>query len=596
MPRMAAEGGFSGVFWLSGVDQPPPTASTHPFSTEDQCAQAHCTTTAPRRLQGSWYEAGPLGVALYGEIYNAAELSRHLGLAPDEPLGQVLLTAWKRWSAGVLTRLNGVFALALRNGNEWLLYRDPSGLRNLYVYTGCPGQVAFATHLDTLFSLPGTERRLASRSVHEYLRCLDIAAPNTLFEDVHAVEAGQCLQGSASSGLAATWPVANTALAAPESFAQAVEMLDCSLQHSVERRLVDSARPAAFLSGGIDSALLCALASRARPDTTAVTVGFEGIAYDETPVAQRIAAHLGMAHEVLRFDRQAYLAAFERLVASLEQPMADPATLATLLVFEHCKSHYDTVIDGTGADEAIGAMPARHVRLAVAYASRVPTGLRRHLTRWLSATPGLSAYTPILDFEHPADTLMRWHGFTRAEIERLCGESVSFAHTTFYRTFQRFPRGAHYDRYSALLNAMPSDRLNQAMLISGMTVRFPFLDVETGGFIRQLRTDYRHLPAAPKRILRTLLARYVPQQIWQAPKHGFNFPLQAFLMADDAGLVRRHLDAGRWRASRLLSPALVQDCAQRFIAGDQRLTFRVWALVVLGAWLEKHRELHRTDA
>lgn len=533
---------------------------------------------------------------MYGEIYNAAELSRRLGLAPDTPLSQVLLTAWQRWSADVLTRLNGVFALALRNGNEWLLYRDPSGLRNLYVYTGRPGQVAFATHLDTLLSLPGTERRLASRSVHEYLRCLDIAAPNTLFEDVHAVEAGQCLRGTANSGLAATWPAADATLAAPDGFAQAVEMLDCSLQHSVERRLVDSTRPAAFLSGGIDSALLCALASRARPDTTAVTVGFEGIAYDEAPVAQRVAAHLGMAHEVLRFDRQAYLAAFDRLVGSLEQPMADPATLATLLVFEHCKGQYDTVIDGTGADEAIGAMPARHIRLAVGYASRVPTGWRRQLTRWLSAAPGLSAYTPIIDFEHPADTLMRWHGFTRTEIERLCGESVSFAHTKFYRTFQRFSRSAHYERYSALLNAMPSDRLNQAMLISGMNVRFPFCDAETDVFIRQLRTDYRHLPAAPKRILSALLARYVPQQIWQAPKHGFNFPLQAFLLADDAWLVRRHLDAGRWRASRLLSPELVQDCARRFIAGDQRLTFRIWALVVLGAWLEKHHEVHRPDA
>jgi asparagine synthase (glutamine-hydrolysing) len=452
--------------------------------------------------------------------------------------------------------------------------------------------VACATDLGSLLGLPGVPRRLARRSLHEYLRFLDIAAPNTWFEDVRALEAGLAAHWPADGGDAHAWPAPDGAATAPASFDEAVERLDTLLQRSVRTRLADAARPAAFLSGGVDSALLCALAARQRGDTTAVTVGFEGAAYDEAPVARRIARHLGLAHEVLRFGRADYLAALERYSLGAEQPMADPAVLATVLAFEHCHSRHDIALDGTGADEAVGLLPPRHVRLAVGYASMLPRGARGRLTRWLRAVPGLAAYAPIVDFEHPADTMIRWHGFTRPEIEALCGAPVSFAQTQFYRTFQRFPRHAHFERYGALLNAMPCDRLNQAMLSSGMPVRFPFWDAATDRYLRQLRTDYRYLPGQPKRILRALLARYIPPQIWDGPKHGFNFPLGEFLAADDFALVRRNLDGDSRRLDRILAPDRVQSYARQFIAGDARLTFRIWALVILGAWLEKHDELH----
>jgi len=210
----------------------------------------------------------------------------------------------------------------------------------------------------------------------------------------------------------------------------------------------------------------------------------------------------------------------------------------------------------------------------------------------LRRVPGLSGYAPIGDFEHPADTMIRWHGFTRPEIADLCGEAVSFADTHFYRTFDRYPRHAHFERYSALLNAMPCERLNQSTLITGARIRYPFWDREPDGLLRQLRTDFRYLPGQPKRILRALLARYLPRELWDVPKHSFDFPLCEFLAADNFALVRRHLDQDLWRQARLLSVDKVQHYARQFMAGDQRLAFRIWALVMLGAWLETHDKLH----
>ena len=591
---MTPGSGFYGL-WPSGGEGWPPRRQAQPLPASPSAAgRSWGAAWSLAEGQACWVDAGSFGLAFHGELYNRQELGGELGLPAAAALPQLLGAAWRRWSLQSLQRLDGVFAVAVCDSDGLLLYRDPSGLRNLYCHGGDRSNtpVTFATHLDTLLQLPDVPRRLARRSLHEYLRFLDIAAPNTLFDGVRAVEAGQLLRWSAGGAETASGEQITRPLApAPASFADATDLLDAHLQRSVLTRLAGASQPAAFLSGGIDSSLLCAIAARQRGDVTAVTVGFDGAAFDETPVARRIASHLGMKHAVLRFDRAQYLQAFETLARHLEQPMADPATPATLLAYDDCRGSYDVVLDGMGADEAVGAMPPRHVRLAVGHASLIARPLRSGLARLMRRLPWLDGYAPIVDFEHPADTMIRWRGFTRPEIEALCGEPVSFAHTQFYRTFARFPRHAHLERYSALLDAMPCERLNQAMSITGAPARFPFWDRSTDRFIRQLRADFRVLPGQPKRILRALLARYVPPAIWDLPKHSFDFPLQAFLSGDDFALVRRHLDRERWQASSVLQPQAVWDLAQRFMAGERGLQFRVWALVVLGAWLDAHGAL-----
>ncbi len=531
-----------------------------------------------------------LKVALQGEIYNAPALCIELGLPGKTTHQDLVACGWHAWSAQLLCRLEGVFVLALQDAQGLALYRDPSGLHKLYWGRGTDGQILYGTDLLALARIARGGRRVARHALHEYLRLLDISAPHTLFDGIHAVEAGQLLRFGPQHGDGFSTPKPVSLVESARDFDDAVGKLDLLLQGSLHARLADSKHPAAFLSGGVDSSLLCAVAAGDRPDLTALTVGFDNAAFDESPHAARVAAHLGIAHRVLHFSRSDYIGALDRLCAQMEQPMADPAAPATLLALEHGRNQFDMLLDGTGADESVGMLPPRHVRIAVGYASVLPARLRHGLANMMRRWPALSGYTPILDFDHPADTMVRWGGFSRTEIEALCAEPVSLAHTQFYRTFERFPRRAHFERYSALMGAQPSDRLNEAMRISGMPLRVPFFDSSTEGFLRQLRTDWRYLPHEPKRILRALLARYVPRQLWDIPKHGFNFPLHGFLAGEDFALVRCHLDPARWNRSGVLDGKLVWRYAQRYMAGDRRLLFRVWALIVLGAWLEKHHD------
>lgn len=539
------------------------------------------------RMDGSTSDSPAL--AFHGELFGLGTMRGDLGLEESASLEQVLHTAWTRWSEGMLLRLDGVFALAVWTGNQLFLHRDRSGLRNLFTATGPAGELVFATDLNALLRLLGGPAQVARPSLHEYLRFGDISAPHTLFQGVVALDPGQVLTATPGQGYRTSKLAPDGAeVRSPPFLANAVEALESHLSRSIRERLRNARRPAAFLSGGIDSALVCALAAKERPDLTAVTVGFDSVPFDETPVAERVARHLGLAHEILRFSQSDYVTALDRLARVAEQPMADPAALPTLLALQKCSDQFDVVLDGTGADEAIGMMPARHVRLATEYASCVPTALRAKLTTLLRGLPWLRGYAAVTDFEHPADTMIRWRGFSRHEVEILCGEPVSFEDTRFYRTFHLFARQDHYERYTALLNAMPCERLTQTMLDVPVPVRYPFWDRQTEHFIRSLPAGFKYGTDSPKRILRELLAKHVPSAIWNSPKHSFDFPLAEFLSANDHALVRRHLSRHVWQGHSIVNADQVASLAGRFMAGDQQITFRIWSLIVLGAWMQNH--------
>jgi asparagine synthase (glutamine-hydrolysing) len=227
----------------------------------------------------------------------------------------------------------------------------------------------------------------------------------------------------------------------PATLDQAAAALDRHLGRAVEARIEDLDALVVFLSGGVDSAYLCALAAAAANRVTAITVGFDDAAADESrcrraPSPQRC----GCPHQVLRFSLADYRRAFEAL-ADAPYPFADPAGAADPACFERARQFADTALDGTGADTLLGIMPARHQRLAVQYAARLPFGLRRLLAGAMAAVPRVRDYRPLLDFGDPEEVTSRWHGWSRREIERLCGRRVSLAGTRYYRVFRGFMPG-----------------------------------------------------------------------------------------------------------------------------------------------------------
>ena len=555
----------------------------------------------------------PAGTGIDGHLAGAASRPRSVGAPaptsddsvtapaalPVADPAAVIPSAYALWGDGLFDRLEGVYCVALWDHarGRLVLYRDGSCAKALYRHDA-GSWAAVATRLDVFVDMPGVPRAIAPAGLHEYLRFLDISPPNTLYAGIRALEPGVPARvtggnldhaAAVDAARSSERPNQYRERATTPSFDACVDALDDALRASVAARLNRDGPTGVFLSGGIDSALLCAIA--ASIDETGVhafTVGFDEHGFDERSVAAAIANHLGVRHHCHAYDMATYLQAFDDFVAGVDLPFADPAGLPTLLLYRDCRQVVDAVLDGTGADTLLGVMPARHLRIATEYAALLPSSVRRAVAAVLRRVPGAAGYAPVFDFDAPEDLLIRWKGWSRAEITALTGSPAIFDGTRFFRVYRQFARGAHFERYSTLLGNLPDDRVHQAAELTGLRVRFPFWDQRVEQFIRGLPLAYRYTEAEPKRLLRALLGRYVPRHLWDLPKHGFDFPFVTLLQYDAFALVRRYLDAASLERHHLVVPALVDRYVRAFRAGDTSLGFRIWALVVLFAWLEHH--------
>ena len=176
-----------------GKPDGPLPAHSESIRLESPTTRLACFATGPQGLLATTEETGGSGAAFLGELYNAAALRSELEMPTDTPTAHLLLRAFERWSVGCLERLDGICALACWHDGTLYLYRDGSAARNLYHAATADGGFAFSSDLDRLLELPGIERRIDRQSLHEYLRLLDISAPNTFYEGVSALEAGHVL-------------------------------------------------------------------------------------------------------------------------------------------------------------------------------------------------------------------------------------------------------------------------------------------------------------------------------------------------------------------------------------------------------------------
>jgi len=535
---------------------------------------------------------------LAGQFYTLPEECRGDAGATLE---RAFTAGYDRAGAGFLFELVGQFSACLwdRGRRELLLFRDDSGTRSLYYKRLGSGAVTFSDRLDLLVTSPLVEKRLARRSLHEFLRFLDVSAPNTIYEGVYATEPGTLARIHRGS-LRQEQHAPPGEPPRPESLEAAANELERRLAAAVAVRTAVDDTTVVFLSGGVDSSLVCALAAAAAAESKdtrveALTVGFDEQAFDESGVARRIAGHIGVAHRILSFPMQIYREAFDFLTSGIGYPSADPAGVPTLLAFKAAREFADTALDGTGADTLFGVMPARHQRIAVQFGTLLPRQLRRRFACGLKTIPPLRGYAPLVDFDDPEEILIRWRGWQRSDLERLCGEPVSLDHTRFYRLFRQFPRNAHLQRYSALLGNLPDDRIHQASALTGLEVRFPYFDPKVTEWVRGLDQRLRYDPSESKRVLKAVLARHVPRKLWEQPKHGFDFPFVQLMTCDDCALVRRYLDPDVTRRWNLFDNEQIGAVKQAFLrershsAFDPRSpAFKTWALVVLFAWLENH--------
>lgn len=491
--------------------------------------------------------------------------------------------------------VDGAYDLVVvdREKNIVSVTSDPYGLNRIY-YRLTDDRLELA---DSVAPLAVGGGRISRDGLAEYLRFLDISSPVTILDGIKCLDGGEILTYKGDNdSISITQRVKEGAFSfrKPESLKDAVDALEDLLRESLDHRIGGNKRTGLLLSGGIDSGLLAAVyakTSRFR-DTgclTCYTVGFHDDSLDESAIAEKIAAHLGVGHTTLKFSVEEEVEAFDFLTSNLEIPFADPAVIPTILALKRMKKDgIESVMEGTGADGLIGYKTSKYHARILDYCSKVPGSLRKCAASVLKLAGNPGGYLPYFDFDEPQVKFIRWHGWTRQEIDRLCGGRCDFADTAFYKTFEEYRDSGVNELYRQLMISMPDYRITESVKLFGLSPAFPFFDQKLRCYVEDLPYEYKFSGGKSKVLYRELLGKFVPQSLWDIPKHGFDYPFEKLLSHDGYNLVRTYLDSGLLSDHGLFDKSVVDEYVSRFMTGDFSVRFKVWALVVFQAWYERY--------
>ncbi len=539
-----------------------------------------------------------LAISYNGEIYNFRTLRATLQAQGysfrSETDTEVLLWGWKAWGPELLTRLRGMWAFALWDGEALWLVRDRFGVKPLF-YAVSPKELAFASELSAILSALPEKPTPLPGALHQYLSYGFVTAPHTFYAGVQQVLPGTALRFSPSGMEVIRYWDPKPYFFPPVSPAPTDDEAEALLVESFQRRLVSDVPVGIFLSGGIDSSLVATLlARRVGVALPAFTLGFPGTAYDEAPWAQRIAAHLGLPHEVFRIEVAQLPPLVKQLPALYGQPFGDASALAVYVLAHFTRQRVKVVLSADGGDELFGG----YVRHSQSVARLRLVG---RLLRSLPFSPTqLARLIPKQLFHNLPAKLLKLTHFTGAHY----GELVSafperLAATLIEGEWQPLPYGLSADEDWATLAArqyldlgvyLPDDvlqKVDRATMAHGLEAREPFLDPELVELAGRLPIGDKVSDGRGKQLLRRVLARYVPPALWQRPKQGFAPPMPTWLRGPLAEPLRFFLESTQSPLRDLpLRLPIARQYYRAFLRGEAAWALFLWHLLVLGEWAE----------
>lgn len=547
---------------------------------------------------------GRYSIVFNGEIYNYRELRQELEREGRAFLThsdtEVLLQAYMHWGKNVLTRLDGMFAFAVWDTQEKVLFaaRDVLGVKP-FMYAQHAEGLMLASTLAAFLAIPGFPRRVDAEALRDYLAFQTPLCPHTFCRDVKQLPPAHYLvyrHATKRLEMAAYWQIPQAPGGQQTPFLQAVEQTDAALRESVRRQLVADVPVGAFLSGGVDSSLMVHYMAQqvSRPLET-FSLKFASREFDETPFAREVAAHFGCIHHELDApDIDANR--LTRAIADLDQPLADPAYVMTHALSELTRQHVTVAISGDGGDELFAGYPRFFMTEANYPRKAWQFGLKR-LLDW-GILPG-SLQSKALDGQemllYQRGELGKWeHG--RKNLRRyLASEWIDAANvdeTLGLWSEQVRQLGGRMDTPTLMradlwtyLSENCLVKTDRASMAHGLEVRVPMLGKPVVDMALSLPASV-HLQGGTKPLLQAIARQHLPEVVWNRPKHGFSVPLQELFR----GAWRERCEDVIRRAPDLapgLNAGAIRELWDSALQGrgSRRLAY---TFVVLLLWLDEH--------
>jgi asparagine synthase (glutamine-hydrolysing) len=601
-----------------------------------------CVALGMRRLsiidlaggsQPVWNETGRVAVVYNGEIYNFLELRETLaGLGHSfrtHSDTEVIVHAYEQWGPDCVRRLGGMFAFAVWDGRsepaQIFIARDRLGIKPLY-YANVRGALVFASEVRALLASGMIERRLSTSALSSYLLFGSVAEPETMIDGVFSLPPGYSLHVTdvthpAASAPKRYWSLGDAISRAPQqphaTLADAAKALRPLLEGAVRRHLIADVPLGIFLSSGMDSTCLAALAARESTALHTFTVVFSEREFSEAPMARRTAERLGAKHQEMLLTADAVLARIDESVSALDQPSMDG--INTYFVSWAARQvGLKVALSGLGGDEVFGGYStfrstprASRVR---AIARGVPKPLRSLAA---SAILGFAGRGKRADAVRKAVSLWRMpealphaYFFARSvfprencvELLRHSGKRAvaklevrtpADSWSTWMIDATREIKGR--DAFSAIswlemrsymANTLLRDTDSVSMAHS-LEVRVPLLDHELVEFVAALPAAAKQRAGQPKALLAAAIGDLLPDEVLRQPKRTFTLPWEHWLRGPLGDRVAQDLnDLGAPLRDHLDSKS-VRDVWQNFRAGQTNWS-RPWSLYVLNDWVRRN--------
>lgn len=562
-------------------------------------------------------EDGSVQIVFNGEIYNFESIREWLctkgHVFRTRSDTEVLVHLYEEEGDRLVERLRGMFAFAIwdRHRRRLLLARDRVGIKPLYVYRDAE-KLIFGSELKAILAHPDVDRRLDLCALEDYLTFGMVQGPRSIFAAAKKLQPAHVL--SVSHDALQTEPrrywQLRFGVVEHRSDQEWIEAVRAKVDEAVRLHMIADVPVGAFLSGGVDSSLVVASASRsARGPLRTFSIGFEEHGFSELPYARQVAERYGTQHveELATPDAVALL---DKLVFHYDEPFADSSALPTFMVSRLAAKHVKVALSGDGGDEAFGGytryaedlketairgvLPAWFRRGPLAALAGVwpkadwlPRPLRaKTLLTNLSLEAG-AAYANSLALCRMPLRRQLLNADVRRELERHRPEAaVCAAHAT----------APAHDPIAGMIAAdtlvrLPDDylvKVDRASMAYGLESRPPLLDHEVLELAAGMPSTLKVRKGETKWVLKKAFADDLPSDITTRAKHGFEIPVDAWLRGPLRETVSERLLTPRAKIRGLVDLTSAERVVRMHTSGHARLGAPIWSLLVLASWMDRY--------
>lgn len=539
-----------------------------------------------------------------GEIYNYKEIRADLPPRNWKTDGdtEVILEAFVEWGEEAVHQFNGMFAIAIwdKEAETLHFFRDRMGIKPLF-YFHQGSELVFASELKAIVSLVKKQLSIAKTAIYQFLHLGYIPQDETIYQEIKKFPAGH--YGCYTKGqfnTTAYWQATNKVHAkvlADEQVAK--KELHHLVESAVGARLISDVSLGTFLSGGIDSSTVTAVAqSLSNKPIKTFSIGFKEQSHNESQYAEQVAKHLNTEHHPFLLSEQDAIEKVADLLDLYDQPFADSSAIPTRLVSEMAKKHVTVALSGDGGDEQFMGygMYQWAKRLAHPFAKA-----GKGLIKTALGMGNLRMQRAASLFDYSDQSQLQTHIFSQEQYLFSEKELTKLLKPQFQASLNLSLNEQHLHRELSpqeaqalfdLQHYLKDDllvKVDIASMDNSLEVRVPLLDHRLVEFSLNLDESLKLKGKTAKHLLKEVLYDYVPPALFDRPKWGFSIPLIKWLSTDLRYLIEEYLSKQLIEAVGLVNYAYVKDLKTAFFAGKAYLYNRLWVLVLLHKWWKENQ-------